>query len=759
MRRSFSPVLLAAAAYVLLTAALTWPLALHAGSLVPNDLGDPLLNTWILDWNARTVPLTARWWNAPLFYPAPGIMAFSEHLLGLSLFTTPVILVTGNPLLAYNVAFFLSFVLSALAAYFLVFTLTRRHDCAFLAGLAFGFAPYRMAQLAHVQVLSSYWMPVALAAVHRYFAGRRARWAVLFAVAWLMQALSCGYYLFYLSVLVGLWLPWFVSGPASRRLLLRLGAIWAAVALVLVPVLYGYWHFQRAYGLRREITEIVSFSADVASLLKAPDSLRFWGWLNVVEHPESQLFPGLTVTALVVAGLVAGWRSAAREKIGRLKIARVFVLLAILFFAIAASPFFFGPWKIEIAGVRLLSVGTPHKPLSLGLLFLIVAAAMHPSVRTAWRRRSALAFYALAAIAMWLFSLGPAPTLLNNPVIYKAPYAWLMLLPGVDSIRVPARFWMLAAMCLAVAAGLALRQLTTRWPRMTRALPVVACVGVLADSWPAPIRLENPPASRPAHTRAVARLELPAGPSHDPTALYRAIEHRRPLLNGYSGYFAPHYWPLRYLLQEHDPALLTRLSALGPIEVVVEHAYDEGGRWRQFLLSHPQVTLVHREEQYSTFRVERGRYVGALPSIPGTPLPIASIASEINGAIVGAMTDGDAGSRWHAGRAQRPGDEFIADLGASRTVNGAELLIAGFNADFPRKLAIETSTDAQTWSPAWRGSAGLVAFSAALEDPLNVPMPFIFEPRAARYVRFTQLDHEETYYWSVAELRIVGSVD
>jgi len=50
----------------------------------------------------------------------------------------------------------------------------------------------------------------------------------------------------------------------------------------------------------------------------------------------------------------------------------------------------------------------------------------------------------------------------------------------------------------------------------------------------------------------------------------------------------------------------------------------------------------------------------------------------------------------------------------------------------------------------------LVALSAALEDPLNIAMPFQFERRPARFVRFTQLGTEETYYWSVAEMRIVG---
>ena len=84
------------------------------------------------------------------------------------------------------------------------------------------------------------------------------------------------------------------------------------------------------------------------------------------------------------------------------------------------------------------------------------------------------------------------------------------------------------------------------------------------------------------------------------------------------------------------------------------------------------------------------------------------------------------------------------------------MLIAGFSADFPRVLLIETSIDGQLWSSAWRGKTGLIAFSAALQDPRKVPMPFILEPRAARYVRFRQLGSEETYYWSVAELRIMG---
>jgi hypothetical protein len=758
MRRVFTPsVLFAAAIYLLLTAVLTRPLVVHPGSVVANDLGDPLLNTWLVAWNARVLPLTPHWWNAAQFFPIDGAMAFSEHLLGLSIITTPVILLSGNPLLAYNVAFFLSFPLCALSAYFLTYSISRRHDCAFVAGLAFGFAPYRMAQLAHIQVLSSYWMPLSLAGLHRYFQDRRVRWLVLFAGGWAMQALACGYYLFYLSVLIGLWLLWFAVGRERWMTMARVAIAWGVAAALLVPVLYGYWKFQRAYGLRRWPDEILSFSADVASLLKASGNILLWGWLDVVDHPESSLFPGLTVIVLTLAGLSIGWSGAARERTGRLRVSRVLVLVALVFLAAAASSLYFGPWKIEMAGLRLVSVSTSRKPLSVALLLLAVAGALHPSVRTAWHRRSALTFYALAAVVMWLCSLGPAPTLMNQPFIYKAPYAWLMALPGVDGVRVPARFWMLAVLCLAVAAGLAMRQLTARWPRLSAALPVVASVGLLADSWPEAMATPQPPELRPAHTRAVARLELPLGPAHDAVVLYRASVHRHPVFNGYSGYFAPHYWAFQYLLDHHDPEVLTRISAFGAVEVVIDHDLDPAGGWRRFVARHPQAELVYQDDHYSAYRIQRGASGEALPKVRGTPLPIASFVALENPELLGAMTDHNLVTRWHAGRAQRPGDSVTADLGAPHEVAGAEMLIAGFVADFPRRLSIATSLDGQTWSQAWEGETAMIAFSAALEDPLSLPLPFPFHPRPARYIRFTQTGSDPTYYWSVAELRVLGS--
>ena len=756
MRRPLPAFGLAAGLYLLLTIALTWPLVLHMGSHVPNDLGDSLLNTFILSWNARVVPFTAEWWNLPQFHPIPGVMAFSEHLLGLSVLTTPVILATGNPLLGYNVAFFVSFPLCALFAHLLCYELTRRHDASLIAGIAYGFGPYRMSQFSHVQVLSAYWIPLALLALHLFLRRGEWRWAALFAVSWYLQALANGYYLFYLSVLVALWLLWFVVGQGRWRELGRIAVAWVTAGLGLVPVALGYWKWQHAYGFQRWPDEIQAFSADVASILTAPANVRVWGWLDVVQRPESQLFPGATILGLVVAGIILAWTAAAREGMRQLRAPRILLAAAAVFAFAAATPLLFGPWRLEIFGVRLLSVGTPQKPLSVATLLGVMALAMHPSIRTGWRRRSPLAFYVIAAFVMWLFCLGPAPTLMNEPLLYKAPYSWLLLFPGVDGVRVPARFWILATMCLAVAAGLAVVHVLARWPALGRALPASLSLLLLVEAWPEPLRVIPPPDPRPSHTRALTRLDLPIHSGHDLISLYRAVQHERPLWNGYSGYFAPHYWAMQHLLATGDRSVLEYMTAQGSLEVMIDHDNDRADYWKRYVGGVQYAEVAHSDDAYTSYRLPRSGATFAPAVLSGTRLPIAGIEASLYQELVALMTDGDRITRWHTGGPQDPTNEMVIDLGHVRRIAGVEMQIGGYVADFPRDLTIDVSSDRSTWQPGWSGETAFIAFQAALQEPLLVPLRFPLKGAEGRYLRMRQTARDRTYYWSISELHIIG---
>ena len=757
MRRSRVAFALAATLYCLLTIALTWPLVLHPGSRVPNDLGDSLLNMFLLAWNAREVPFSAGWWNLPQFFPAPGVMAFSEHLLGLSLIGTPVIVATGNVLLAYNVAFFLSFPLCAVGAHLLTWQLTRRHDLALVAGLAYAFAPYRMAQLAHIQVLSSYWMPFSLLGLHLFAAEPRWRHAALFAGSWYLQALACGYYLFYLSVLVGLWLVWFALARIRWQDMAKLLAGWGVAIAALIPVALGYVKYQQVYGLRRWPEEIEAFSADIASVLTAPGNLRLWGWLNIIDRPESSLFPGATLVILLIAGIVLAWVTAARADPQRLRTTRLLLLGAVIFTAVAATPLFYGAVKLDLFGLRLLSVRSAQRPAAIAVMLAVIGLALHPSVRAGWRRRSSLAFYALAAVVMWLFSLGPAPTFMGAPALRTGPYAWLMLMPGVDGVRVPARFWVLATLCLAIAASLALGHLVARAGRLRSAGILAAALLIVAEAWPTPMSFPSPPPLRPSPTSAVARLELPIVPGYDLSALFRAAYHERPLVNGYSGYFAPHYGALQHLLARRDPAVLTHLASFGAIEVVVDEAADADRQSRALLDAQPGADVVLRAPGYTVYRVAQSATPLRVPEFATAALPLSTITASTSQDRVGNMTDGDLDSRWDTAGPQEPRNSISIDLGRTRRVEGVEMLIGGYVADFPRALTVHVSEDGVSWQQGWSGETALIAFVAALERPRSVPLRLPLGNAAARYVLLRQTGADRVYYWSIAELRVYGS--
>ena len=85
---------------------------------------------------------------------------------------------------------------------------------AIVGGLCYAFAPYRIGQYSHLQVLSSQWMPLALYGLRRYFDTGRTRALAGAAAALVTQGLSCGYYLlFFVPVVVA----YVVFGFATRR--------------------------------------------------------------------------------------------------------------------------------------------------------------------------------------------------------------------------------------------------------------------------------------------------------------------------------------------------------------------------------------------------------------------------------------------------------------------------------------------------------------------------------------------------------------
>ena len=418
---------------IVLSLVLTYPLALHPANAV-EDRQDALLNVWITAWDGHALlddPLHL--FDANIFHPYPRTLAYSELLLGNALLALPVTAITGNPVLGYNLALLLSFVLSGWGTYLLVLKLTRSPGAGVVAGIIFAFSSYRLTNLAQAQLLITQWLPFALLALHQLLRRPRLRHVATFVLFFWLQTLSSFYYGILLALMVfgywilavGYWLrsrstPADHNGRTAPQLRYSLLAA-CCLLLLILPFALPYFQVQRELGFERSLADSEPFSASLRQyLMVPPGSVLYDGRLPSDDtpiaggYPVDALFPGVVALGLAAWGLVRGQ----------------------------------GPRR--------------------------------------W-------FFFFLLLASCILSLGPRLYLApGQPAALDValPYAWLYaVVPGFKALRAPARFDVLVTLSLAVLAGCGVASFKQQATSGKRALLVfTACFLLLAAEslvWPA----------------------------------------------------------------------------------------------------------------------------------------------------------------------------------------------------------------------------------------------------------------------------------
>ena len=743
----------AVASYLLVTAAMALPLLRDVSGLLPGDRADPVLNAWLLWWNTQSTPFTGSWWNAPAFHPYPGALAYSEHLLGLLPLSGPLQWLTGSPVVTYNLVFLLTFPLCGAAGYVLGRELTGRRDAAWVAGLAFAFAPYRMSQLSHLQVLAAFWMPLGLAALHRYLRDPRPHWLAAFAGATTLQGLTNGYYLAYFPVLVGLWAVWFSRGCGGWRRIARIGGAGAAAMLPLVPLLATYRLLHAEQGLGRAPSEIAAYSADLTALAGIAPHLAFWGPLEWSPGPEQELFPGVAISLLIGTALwrARGWRPAAPEP-RYLRAARAAATaLACLGGALLVMRLAAGPWAVDVAGFRV-SVTSVDKIGAHFALAAAVALLLGRTCTAAWRRRSPFAFYLLAAAALGLCAMGPRPEVAGTPVMAYSPYLGLLEIPGFEALRAPARFWMLVLVCLSALAALSCARLAPSGGRGRLVFFAAVAAGILLDGWGRLPIVPSPSPSPLLETRAAGPVaDLPLGwRDDDAAAMLRGAAHGQPVVNGYSGHAPPYYGALAAGLRSGRGEVLAWLAEVGVRHVRLDRTRPGSRQLEAAAAAVPGLRLDAHTASEALYTFVRPA-AAPPPPVIGRRLSVVRATASENEDLVDYAIDGVHGPRWTTGP-QAPGQWLRLELDAARPVGGV-VLWGSLGMEFPRRLRVETSRDARVWETVWEGRTELPVLRGALRDA-RTPLTVTFTAAPARYVRLRQNGRDPAFAWSVTEVDV-----
>jgi hypothetical protein len=759
LKRAWVPAALSLLVYIIIAVIIGRVVLANLGSMIASDEGDPLLTAAILKWNATHVPLTDAWYQFPIFYPTRDTLTFSEHLLGLYLFASPIYWLSGNAIATYNLVLLLTYPLCGIAMFALTHRLTGSAAAAFVAGLAFAFGPYRVSQLPHIQMLATFWAPLALLGLHAYIDTGRRRWLALYGAAWVLQGASNGYALVYFSMLVGLWTLWFVVARRQWHALLMISITTIVAILPLAPVLYKYTTVHSRFGFMRGYFEIRNFSADIAALLCAPPTLTFWGWVHVLCKPEGELFPGVAVMLVVVLGLavmlIRSWRSSPIDS-GRIVtfLRRFLLFVTALYTLIVIVLLVLGPFQFAI-GPLPIQASTLRKPLQVVIFSLILAMALSPGVRTAMRHWRDVGFYVVAAVLTWLMSLGPMTSLMGAVGI-PGPFQLIMSLPGVNSLRVPARFWLMTTLCLAVLVALVLAEmLRGRSRRVVMAVMLIAGAGVLGDGWNNRIRTVPIPPPLPDEKALAGTIVFEVPPDslfRDIRSTYRAVNGGWKTVNGYSGWAPSYFNPLIGAGRAEVPELLTPFRQFGDLRVIVG---EDVPRQRSVIEGLPGVTEIASDAKVRVYRVPK-RDVDAIPTPQGRRLQIRALESPCSAGLLKLATDRDEETLWQCALWDERGFLTI-DLGDLQSVGSVVNNLGYYSWLYPGSLSAETSIDGMTWSPAWSGSVRERSILAAMADPKHLRIVVAFPAQRARYIRLRATEGAPDVPWTIAELEVWSS--
>ena len=286
-----------------LTIAMIWPLLDPRAHGLP-DLDDAYFSVWRLAWFAHQLPLDPRQlFDANIFHPVSGALAFSDAMLMVAAFGSPLIWLGVTPALTHNILLGAALVSSMWFAFLLVRELTQSTRAAWLSGIIFGLAPYRVAHLGHLELQWVMWMPMSLWLLHRFVAVPTGRRALAIGAAVASQALCSIYYGVFLSLYLGAaWLTLFSLHATTRRRMAVLTPL-AIVPLLAVLLVYGPPYSQtRAEQGARDLSEMAEYSATPADFLRVPPSNLLRGTPDSGPAPEERsLYPGLVAILLAVS--------------------------------------------------------------------------------------------------------------------------------------------------------------------------------------------------------------------------------------------------------------------------------------------------------------------------------------------------------------------------------------------------------------------------------------------------------------------------
>lgn len=259
-----------------------------------------------------------------IFYPQGTSLVFGSNFSNF-LLTLPVNIVAGANA-AGNMAYILSFLLSGYFAFLLAYELTGNKYASVIAGIIYGFNPFRCRGVGHLNIVTVQWLPLYLLMFKRSSERNEKRWPILAGLVFSAIVLNDQLNTILAAYITAFALPLLFfkyNTDNSGKIGLQVGLrpdykknVKALLIIALAAAILSGGYLYQLIHLMLEEPDIVKidpfehgganqFSGDIMGYLLPPPIHPLWGkFVSLSLHPENILFLGYIPVFLAFVGAV-----------------------------------------------------------------------------------------------------------------------------------------------------------------------------------------------------------------------------------------------------------------------------------------------------------------------------------------------------------------------------------------------------------------------------------------------------------------------